>query len=85
MSPNMSGIPACLRNALAVSVYGARSVVVLLLLVARLANGDTLAPSRDRALFELHHWTAKDGAPGGITRPKRSSFAGISVLATRQE
>ena len=64
----MSGIPACLRNALTVSAYGARIVIVFLLLVARLAHGDALAPGRDRALFELHHtsWTAKDGAPGDV-------------------
>jgi hypothetical protein len=55
MRPNMSDIPACLRNAFRVSAYGARIVVVFLLLGTRLAHGDTFAPGRDRALFELHH------------------------------
>jgi ligand-binding sensor domain-containing protein len=68
MRPNMCGIPACLRNALTVSAYGARIVVVFLLLVTRLAHCDAPALSRDHALFELHHtsWTAKDGAPGDV-------------------
>jgi hypothetical protein len=66
--PNMSGIPACFGNALTVSAYGARIVVVFFLLVTRLAHGDAVAPGRDRALLNLHHtgWTAKDGAPGDV-------------------
>jgi signal transduction histidine kinase/ligand-binding sensor domain-containing protein len=39
-----------------------------LLFFTSLAHGGVLAPSRDRALFELHHssWTVTDGAPGDI-------------------
>lgn len=57
-----------MRNAPAAAAKGAGFVVVLLLLLTPLAHGDTLAPSRDRTLFESHHtsWTAKDGAPGDL-------------------